>query len=286
MTAAFRDELRPNIASPCVSVISRTVNNQGTKLNSSRRRGPGETLIFVHGLTDDASSFSRVIKALGSYYDIIAYDLRGHGKSDAPGCGYEIADHASDLLTILEVEAIADATLIGHSLGAEVAMQVARSRPDLIRALVIEDPPWQPDWVGVPNARRQLATASWRKWIQHLQALPLDDVIKIGLEETPHWNVDDIRAWAVAKHDCRLVALDSVLAIREPYQAALNDLKCPTLLMTGDTRKGAIVTRSMAVEAHKLTPQIRVVSIDGAGHGIHRDQFDAFVNALRDFLRN
>jgi pimeloyl-ACP methyl ester carboxylesterase len=267
-------------------MISRAISNQGTSLCVSPRRGPGNTLVFLHGLTDDSSSFSRVISALGGYYDIVVYDLRGHGKSDAPSNGYEIADHASDLLTILTETEISDATLIGHSLGAEVAMHVARSHPELVSGLVLEDPPWQLNWVGAPNERRQLATASWRKWIQHLQSLSLDEIVQVGLTETPHWNIDDIRAWAAAKLKFRLVALDSVLATRDPFLKIVCELTCPVMLVIGDCRKGAIVTRSMASEAQKLASQLRVVAIEGAGHGIHRDKFELFVNALRDFLRD
>lgn len=259
--------------------------HRGVTLRYHRRRALGDTLVFIHGLTDNAASFARVAKALGGYYDVVTYDLRAHGDSDAPLEGYATADHTDDLIALLDHLSISDATLIGHSLGAEIALEAQIRRPELVQALVLEDPPWQPDWVGQPTPRRELATASWRKWLEHLHTACLQEVIEIGKTEMPHWDPRDITAWAEAKHACRLVALDSVLAYREPWQSKIARISCRTLLVVGEPRKGAIVSHAMAMQAKELSPLLEVASIEGAGHGIHRDRFDAYVNALRQFVR-
>ncbi|HEY5961327.1 MAG TPA: alpha/beta hydrolase [Polyangiaceae bacterium] len=258
----------------------------GTRLHFVRRSGLGETLVFIHGLTDNARSFGRVARALGGYFDFVSYDLRGHGQSDEPSTpNYETADHANDLLQLTRTLQLSDIVLVGHSLGAEIALEVERQEPALVRTMVLVDPPWQTDWVGVPNERRRLAAMSWREWIRRLQSLPLQQVVQQGHDDMPEWDAEDVLNWAVAKHECRLAALDSVLAVRRRFEESVSDISCSTLLVTGETRRGAHVTPTMAAVAKRITPKLGVANIEGAGHGIHRDQFDTFVKVLKAFLR-
>jgi lipase len=260
-----------------------TIN--GVQIHLACRRGVGESLVLIHGLTDSAACWGRVVAALGSYHDIVAYDVRGHGRSGAPDGQYELQDHARDLIGVIEQLRLDSVTLVGHSLGAEIAALVASSCHDLVSALVIEDPPWHKDWVGFANARRQMAAKTWRQWIEHLQRLSLAEVVQIGRTETPHWDDIDILTWASSKHELRLQALDSVLAHRPAWQSVVAGLSCPTLLVIGDARLGGLVSQPMADEARRLSSSVEVAHVQGAGHGVHRDRFDDYVALLRQFLR-
>ena len=74
-------------------------------------------------------------------------DLRGHGQSDAPLSGYAPTDYANDLIELIEAEDWLEppVPVVGHSLGALVALALADLRPDLVRWLVLLDPPLDPD---------------------------------------------------------------------------------------------------------------------------------------------
>jgi pimeloyl-ACP methyl ester carboxylesterase len=261
------------------------ISVHGVRLHVVRRQGPGETLVFIHGMTDNATSWQRVIGALGPYYDVISYDLRAHGSSDTPASGYEIDDHATDLAGIVDHLGLACVTLIGHSLGAEIGAKAACRLADRIVALVMIDPPWHKDWLGAPDQHRHLMARNWRRWIAQLGTMPIEEVVGIAKVETPHWDDEDMWSWARGKHEARAEAIESLLAFRPGWQSIVAQLSCPTLLVVGDSRMGGAVSTEQAEEARRVSPLLEVVHLPGAGHGIHRDKFDGFMQALRSFLR-
>ena len=76
----------------------------------------------------------------------------------------------------------------------------------------------------------------------------------------------------------------SITAARMPWREVAHRNPCPALLITADVADGAIVTPEVAAEASKLLRKGRIMHIAGAGHNIRRDQFDAYMTAVREFL--
>jgi pimeloyl-ACP methyl ester carboxylesterase len=98
--------------------------------------GSGPPLVLLHGLTATRRYVlqgSRLLAREG--YRLVSYDARAHGESD-PGDGYEYADLAADLVSVLEERDIEAAVLVGHSMGAATAVRVALDRPELVAGLV------------------------------------------------------------------------------------------------------------------------------------------------------
>ncbi len=92
------------------------------------RRGHGPALVLVHGITESHHSFDPLYDALASSYDVTAIDLRGHGQSTREG-PFDVLTMALDLRGVLESEALADAVLVGHSLGGTVVSVAAALGP-------------------------------------------------------------------------------------------------------------------------------------------------------------
>jgi len=103
-------------------------------------------VLLLHGLGVGGSVWQAFARRLLPDLAAVAPDLRGHGQSDAPPTGYHPADYAADLIALIEAEAWlpAPVRVVGHSLGALVALALADLRPDLVRALVLLDPPLDP----------------------------------------------------------------------------------------------------------------------------------------------
>ena len=116
----------------------------GIRLHCYRTGGRGGNgkppLVLVAGVTDMGIGWSRVARALEGDYDVIMYDKRGHGYSAKPETGYTFPQHAADLVDLVEVLGLDHPILLGHSAGAAAAMIAAADRPDLISALILEDP--------------------------------------------------------------------------------------------------------------------------------------------------
>ena len=96
----------------------------------------GKPTLLLHGYADNSRSWSLLAPYLKDRR-LLAVDLRGHGKSDAPPCCYDYADFAEDAAEFLDAMKIEQADVIGHSLGSMVAQLLAAQHPEKVRDLVL-----------------------------------------------------------------------------------------------------------------------------------------------------
>ncbi len=104
--------------------------------------GNGPTaLVFLHGLGGNAEQWRAVIDSLRPDARILAYDLRGHGRSSAPrDRDFSATAMTADLGAVLDAAHVTRAILIGHSLGGAVAAHFARANPARVTGLILLDP--------------------------------------------------------------------------------------------------------------------------------------------------
>ncbi|MEU6134844.1 alpha/beta hydrolase [Nocardioides sp. NPDC047086] len=99
--------------------------------------GDGSAIMFIHGIGDSSQTWEDVLPLLAENHLVIAPDLLGHGDSDKPRADYSVGGFANgmrDLLAVLDVERV---TLVGHSLGRGIAMQLAYQYPQLVERIVL-----------------------------------------------------------------------------------------------------------------------------------------------------
>ena len=98
-----------------------TASINGVNLNYEAS-GRGKAIVCVHGYTGSSQDWAEQIAALSPNYRVVALDLRGHGKSEAPSSEeqYSVPIFADDVLGLLETLAIRKCCLIGHSLGGSL----------------------------------------------------------------------------------------------------------------------------------------------------------------------
>ncbi|HEX6164847.1 MAG TPA: alpha/beta hydrolase, partial [Vicinamibacterales bacterium] len=122
---------------PILTVSDVTLPN-GVRL-SYTQYGPkhGDAVFLLHGYSDSAFSFSRIMPLLPSSIRAIAPDLRGHGTSDRPASGYRIDDFAADVVQMMDALRVPRATIVGHSMGSFVAQSIAERAPERVSGLVL-----------------------------------------------------------------------------------------------------------------------------------------------------
>jgi pimeloyl-ACP methyl ester carboxylesterase len=112
--------------------------------------------------------------------------------------------------------------------------------------------------------------------------------IESGRKRSPTWAEEEFGPWADAKLHVSQPYIESMVGIGPrrllDWRELLPRVQCPMLLVTSDPELGAIVTPEAATEAQRLLPSLRVVRLPGAGHNVRREQFDGFVDAVRQFL--
>ena len=102
--------------------------------------GSGTPLLLLHAATLDWHGFDEFLPTLSASWPIYACDLRGHGGSGWARSGYRIGDFADDISSFLANRVGQPAILIGYSLGASVAIQVAATLPRLVTAAILIEP--------------------------------------------------------------------------------------------------------------------------------------------------
>ncbi len=112
------------------------IHLHGHKL-SYRTCGEGPALMLVHGIANSSTSWEPVLASLGRRFTVIAPDLLGHGDSAKPRGDYSLGASASLLRDLMLALGHERATIVGHSLGGGIAMQIAYQFPDRVERLVL-----------------------------------------------------------------------------------------------------------------------------------------------------
>jgi len=270
------------------------VQANGITIHYYRTGGDNKpSILLLHGITDSGQCWPRVAHDLEGSYDVIMTDARGHGHSGA-STDFSIALLADDAATVIRALGLEKPYVWGHSMGAITAAMLAASYPDLVRAIVLEDPPLmdKPGFQTTPDRElfqtggEQQEQYGWQ-WLFELRALPREERIARGLAMNPNWAKEEIIPWADSKAELNIDILEPALAAvanAAPWREVISRIECPILLVTGDPELHAIVTPEIAQEAAQLWKHGEVLHMSGAGHNIHRDRYDETMTAAQAFL--
>jgi pimeloyl-ACP methyl ester carboxylesterase len=126
-----------------------TIAHDGVRLAYDDRGGgdhrQAPAFVFVHGWTCNRSFFAPQAAHFARAHRVVCVDLRGHGDSDKPPGPYPIALHVDDVAHVIERLELARPVVVGHSMGAMTALQLAAVHPERVQAIVMVDPaPFDP----------------------------------------------------------------------------------------------------------------------------------------------
>ena len=248
-----------------------------------RTGGDKPALVLAHGFTDNGLCWLPVVQALAQQYDVILPDARGHGLSSRVQAE-QVIDFGSDLAEFIQALKLDRPVVGGHSMGGITASVLGAHFPDLSRALILEDPAWFD-----PQSARPPKSSDDNPWVKELQGyatLTVEEVMAKGRANSPLWPEIEMRPWAESKKQVDLNCFKVVDSARElDWKEIARGLRVPTLLVTGEVSKGAIISPEQAQKATEINPLIQVAHIPGVGHSIRRENFPGFMTAVTEFLR-
>lgn len=256
-------------------------------------------LLLVHGSRDHARSWDRVARAFCSDFRVVAPDLRGHGDSEwAPGAMYSVPEYVLDLSALIDIVGRHPVSIVGHSLGGAVAQLYAGVYPDRVSRLVSIEGFGPPPEKLVPRpAHHRL-----RHWIENMRDYErrtprhypnLDAAVRRMEEANPYlppetarhltlfgsnWNPDGSLTW---KFDNYVRAFSPYGFNMEDAQEIWRQIGCPVLLFHGLDSWMADPTADGRLGAFS---NYRLVSVPAAGHWVHHDRPDLFIQESRRFL--
>jgi pimeloyl-ACP methyl ester carboxylesterase len=259
-------------------------------------REPENTVVCIHGLTANHVCWASVADALSPGLRVIAYDLRGRGESDKPDKGYGLAAHVGDLVRLLDHLELDRPIVVGHSLGAMIALAFAVDRPERVSRLVLVDGgvDVRPEvWDSITPAVNRLGIEfpSLDTFLGLMQRLPMfagrwnayfDRYFRYDVEVLPSGAV---RAKA-AQH---AVEEDVVELQRERLWVKHSQVRCPTLILRApDGLLGpddCLMTENEARAMSAAIPGSRLVTVPDTNHyTILNGQIPAVKTALATFL--
>ena len=277
-------------------MIEKTFKASNCNLNFFEHNiGAQETILFIHGWTAGWEVWMNDIEKYGAKYNIYAVDLPGHNKSGKLK-KYTLNNYFDpiyEFFSSLKKELI----LVGHSLGASLSFLIA-TKSQSISKLVLEDPPWYSETRGeintdVPNdefVKSQIKRyeiqrnffinqkKTWRTSIDALRALREFDhesykkypervairAIWAFHNDVNIWNVEDDWAWEDAVNLSKQV-------------------NAKTLLIGGNTKKGSLMTESIAEKVKMNINDCHLEYID-SGHNIRLERPDEYYKLLDKFI--
>jgi pimeloyl-ACP methyl ester carboxylesterase len=264
--------------------------------------GAAPPLILLHGGQDHCRNWDWVAQRLRHEWHVIAPDLRGHGDSEWSATGsYTMAGYIYDLAQLIDQQRLAPVTIIAHSLGGNIALRYAGIYPEKVKALVsIEG--LGPSPKALAERAGQTIVERVRKWIdlQHSLAgrLPrryatIEDAFRRMQAANKHLSPEQARhltQHGVNQNEDGTFSwkFDNYVRVWPPYDMRVEEVQelwgriaCPTLLVYG--KESWASNPQDDGRAHHFK-NARVVSFEKAGHWVHHDRLDAFIDTVREFL--
>lgn len=261
---------------------------------SYTEEGSGEPLILVHGTLGDYRTWRRQMKPFGKHYRTIAYSRRYHFPNTwSEGTGdYTMEGHAADLAELQRVMKASPAHLVCASWGGNVALQTALVYPDLVRTLVLCEPPSLP-LLETNEMLKPLATDFYGRTLdparEAMQAGRFEDGIRIFIDgvmgaEAYDRTPDGVKRYFMQNATEFKAELTSANYFAPITRERLDKLRCPVLLVTGE-QSPRLFHQIITIIAEAV-PSAMHIEIPHASHGIHADNAAAFNSAVLDFLHS
>ena len=249
------------------------------------RTGEGPPLVYAHGFFCNGRCPRRLVNDLATDYEVVTYDARAHGRSEAPASGYALPDRVDDLVGLLDALGIDEPLLMGHSMGGATVAATAAAHSGRVRGAVLEDPagfvaepPMGPD-ERAERARNDVSAWSARG-VDEMAVERAHDLGAERLREVP----DQARREAVGMIECRPEVAEIA---REGYPEVgypelFPEMDVPTLVLRADADPER---RRTELDAAGALPDGRLVHVPGAEHYVVGSRRDAAMAELRAFLR-
>jgi 3-oxoadipate enol-lactonase len=244
-------------------------------------RKDDSVVMLSHSLGSSLVMWNPQVKALEPHSQVLRYDIRGHGKSEAPPGAYTLELLGEDAVALLDVLEIEKVHWTGLSMGGMIGQCVALNYPNRLQSLALCDT----GAVIAPEAQ-----PIWQERIDAVREKGVESQLEPTMERwfTPTFLKLNSHMLGVIREEFLATPakgyLGCIYAIRKlNYLNRLSEIKIPTLIMVGEDDPGTPVSASEAM--HQQIPNSKLVIIKSARHLSNVEQPDVFNTNLLTFLK-
>lgn len=254
-------------------------------------QGRGEPVVLAHGSVEDYRVWSAQVAELSKQYRVIAYSRRYHYPNPWLGDGsdYSPSLHAADLVALIKALKLGRVRLVGHSYGGVVAAVAARDNPELVRSLILAEPPLGSLLAQNPEAESLPPATFLDDAQQAFQQGNMEGGLRIFLDGAIGKGTFDQMAPTV-----RRVVLDNARALKAQLSAPRSlwmpafrcedarRIQAPTLLVVGERSPKFYLL--VADELQKCLPRSERAVVPRSSHGVEYENPSAFNEIVLEFL--
>ncbi|WP_277753157.1 alpha/beta fold hydrolase [Lacisediminimonas profundi] len=255
------------------------VRANGIRQHYLRYGGTGPVVLLVPGIVSPAALWDHVGQWLGLTHDCYILDVRGRGLSESgPHLDYGVDACANDILAFAEALALGPHVVLGHSMGARIALHAARIDASSISQLILLDPP-------TSGPGRRLYPIPMERTLKLLRAAQRGEgELALRAADQAPWPEELLlkRAEWLPTCDERVVHVTYDDFHQQDMHADLQAVQVPVALICAG--KGGVVSEDDVREMQGLNPRLRVTRLAAAGHQLQVDDFEGLCASLAHAL--
>jgi len=261
--------------------IRLNVNNLTVSYNDS---GSNEApvIIFIHGFPFTKSMWEGQVEALKDHYRLIAYDVRGHGDTDAGNEDFTIELFVNDLLSLMDALKLDKVTLCGLSMGGYIALNAVENYPKRFDALILSDTQCTADTPEAKEKRMKAIESIRESGVEKYAEESIKNLFAPTSFTAKPKEIATIKEMIVNTPEQSLSKTLLALSRRKETCSKLHEIKIPTLILVGNEDK--ITPPAAAQLIHEKIQHSRLKIIEHAGHLANLENPAEFNSQLKKFL--
>lgn len=234
-----------------------------------QKTGKGKDLIMLHGWGQDVSTFWSSVEFLQNNFTLWLIDLPGFGRSEVPKKAFDSNDYAKIIKDFIKINSIKKPSVLGHSFGGKVALNLSANYANLIDKLII---------VGASGIEPDFSLKSNLIY-------PLAKIIHYLIPDV--FNIKSIIRTKFYKRlesdyiDAGVMKESLLKTLKEDLTSQLSKIENQTLIIWGDEDKA--VPLKYGIRMYQKIKNSKIVIVEGKGHFLHVHDPERFANYVKDF---
>jgi 3-oxoadipate enol-lactonase len=259
------------------------IRANGIQINyelSGKKGAP--VVVLSHSLSASLLMWNPQMEVLNPHFQVLRYDIRGQGGSDAPSGAYTLELLANDVIGLLDALSVSQVHFVGLSIGGMIGQGLALNRPHRLRSLALCD---------TASIVLQEAQPIWQERINKVLSKGIGALLDETMERwfTPAFLKQGSLMVEIIRKQILATSVQGYIGCAEAirnlnYLNRLSGIKIPTLIMVGEDDPGTPVSASQAI--HERISNSKLVVLPSARHLSNVEQTEAFNAALLTFLKN
>ena len=238
------------------------------------------TILFVHGLSGSLSAWYQYEKIFENKYNLITFDLRGHGLSSRPSRrGYVMQEFVDDIRALLTELRVEHCSIVSHSFGTLIAMEFTRAYPALVERSIFLAPAYGVYHFKISKLLANLGAALAMAPLR-LRAYARTDYARFY--PTPDYSVSRIGT-DILNMGLRSYLRSLRVVFEQNYNPHWAELTCPALMMHGD--RDSIMPVAHARELAKAIKNSKLIELSGANHILVLNNVKEVAAEIEKFVR-